>query len=107
MVRNIRTLLLARGWSENYLAKRCNMQQRSLNHFMQPGSTVSPKINTAERVARGLEVPVWILFLDDIADDIRMWRQMDRFAQTFPKLSREGRDMVMRSLDLESRHTRS
>jgi len=106
MVHNIRRILRERGWSEAYLAKRANCKARSINNFMTPGSTVSPRVRLAEQVARGLGVPLWALFVPQVPDDPRALRHAEKILTTYLRLPDEGRDMIRRAAELEDRYSR-
>ncbi len=67
IIENIEKLMKERGIrSHADLARRAKMSPRTVNNFMNAESfTGSPTIETAERLAGALAVPLWVLLIKD------------------------------------------
>lgn len=66
---NLAALIVARGLDAAKLARLAGMGQTGVYDILH-GRSASPKISTVEKLARALDVPVYMLFLepDELAD---------------------------------------
>ena len=67
LVDNLRRLMRARGIdNENRLAKACRINQKTMNNLMDTDRGILPGLGTIQRIADGLHLPVWALFLPNL-----------------------------------------
>jgi transcriptional regulator with XRE-family HTH domain len=67
LVENLRRLMRARGIdNENHLARVCKINQKTINNLMDTDRGILPGLGTIQRIADGLHLPVWSLFLPNL-----------------------------------------
>lgn len=58
----IRRLMSARGWTQGDLAERAKVRENTLSETL---NGRSPRMDTMERIAIALDVPLWALFVSE------------------------------------------
>lgn len=97
--RNVRTLMKHRGLSTARLAKASGIATKTLNNAL--NGRHAPQLDILAKIAKGLKVELWQLWLPDFPADMGHDDTFPRLVQTASKLSPEALKSIARMADLE------
>lgn len=66
-VDNVKALLARRAWTAPELARRAKISPKTLNNLL--NGRHAPQLDVLEKIAAGLDLELWLLFLPHLPDD--------------------------------------
>lgn len=91
VARNIEALMEQKGLDASKLTRRSGLNPTGIYDILK-GKSRSPKIETIGKIAKGLGVPISIIFSDNPSE-----RAVDELSAVFDQLSDEKRDLLLQA----------
>jgi transcriptional regulator with XRE-family HTH domain len=99
---NVSRLMEHHGFTQEGMAKKTGVSQRSISNLISIDSPHSPKLKTIEDVAQAFNLQTWHLLLPDAPIDMLLNSSIEKVVSNYASASQEGRDMINRVSDREA-----
>jgi transcriptional regulator with XRE-family HTH domain len=99
---NVSRLMEHHGLTQEGMAKKAGVSQRSISNLIFISSPHSPKLKTIEDVAKAFNLQTWHLLLPDAPIDLLLNSSIEKVVSNYASASKEGRDMINRVSDREA-----
>ena len=104
---NVRRLMEKVGWSQTKLGKKAGLGQRTISNLLNPYVSISPTMETIEKIAAVWGIQSWKLFISNIPLEILLSNSIDKLVESYKDLDRNGRESVDRIAENEMRYLKS
>lgn len=100
---NVRRLMEIDGLSQQKLAKRAGLAQRTVSDLLSYGrtSSKSPTLSTIEKIAASFDVPTWLIQVPHLPDDLLRSHRLSRLVENYVEAPERGRENVDRIAESE------
>ena len=102
ITKNIGLMMQQRKWSQEKLAKKSGISQRTVSNILNQTSGVSPMLSSIAKIARSFGLEFWQIALpvDELLNDSSIVLLLEYYA----KANQEGRDNTLRIAKAEMRY---
>lgn len=95
------------GWTQEYLAKRAGVAQRTISNIEKldhpDRQDYSPTLDVLQRIASVWGLSAWHLMLP-LPDDLLQSQQIEKLVECFISVGKEGRENIARIAENEVRY---
>lgn len=102
LARNLRLLMDASDLSEERLAKKAGVAQKTINKML--NQTSEATLGTVEKIAAAFGATSWQLIMPDLPLELLSSAKLERLYDHYIKSSREGRDYIDHVAERESQY---
>lgn len=106
---NIRLLIAADSLSQDQLAKKSGLGQRTISNLIRPETGHMPRIDVIERLADALRVEAWRLLLPDMTVELLRGNGLAEVVHSYVEADERGRGSLesVSALALQSSHQKN
>lgn len=99
LARNIKTLRVKAGWTQEELCARARVAQKTISNMESPDKTGSPYLHNIEAVAAVFGLQAWQLLIPWLPDELARNPRLSRLVRGYAQLSDDGRETVDKIVD--------
>lgn len=107
--KNLQRLMDHHGLSQNELAKRSGVGQRTLSTLLDQKRPLemNPRSTTIQQLAEYFDVPSWILLIPDLPLDLLTDKRLAQLVERYRDSGNQGRESIDRVAEMEARYSSS
>lgn len=106
LAENIKFLMKKRGWSQEKLAKKAGVSQRTVSNLLNPGSIDSPTIASAEKIADAFGLQFWHICIPKLEKELLDNKSLERLIECYSGSNEYGRENTLRIAESEMRYNK-
>lgn len=104
IIRNLRHLMRKEKLSEQALAKRAGVAQKTINKILNNQS--APTLDTISRLAAAFGLNNWHLIMPNLPDELISSKDLERLYKSYILASQEGREYIVHAAEREAEYRR-